>query len=126
MATILNVNREGKPLAMGDTITNIIVSREIGARHVTVNYTRYEPGDEFPQHVHEESKDVLFVFAGSGWLKEGERMTPIQAGDVIFVRPGEVHGGRSGTLRHGGPRVPGPARSQARAACPRSRAVADS
>src|SRR5213593_1320412 len=68
MATILNVNREGKPLAMGDTITNIIVSREIGARHVTVNYTRYEPGDEFPQHVHEES------------------------GDVIFVRPGEVHG----------------------------------
>ena len=37
MATILNVNREGKPLTMGDTITNIIVSREIGARHVTVN-----------------------------------------------------------------------------------------
>ena len=92
MATILNVNREGKPLAMGDTITNIIVSREIGARHVTVNYTRYEPGDEFPQHVHEESEDVLFVFTGSGWLKKGERMTPIQAGDVIFVRPGEVHG----------------------------------
>src|SRR2546422_2249913 len=92
MATILNVNREGKPLAMGDTRSRIIVSREIGARHVTVNYTRYEPGDEFPQHVHEESEDVLFVFTGSGWLKEGERMTPIQAGDVIFVRPGEVHG----------------------------------
>ena len=36
MATILNVNREGKPLAMGDTITNIIVSREIGARHIAV------------------------------------------------------------------------------------------
>ena len=92
MATILNVNRDGKPLAMGETFTNVIVSREIGARHVAVNYTRYEPGDEFPQHVHEESEDVLFVFTGSGWLKEGERMTPIQAGDVIFVRPGEVHG----------------------------------
>ena len=115
MATILNVNREGKPLAMGDTITNITVSREIGARHVTVNYTRYEPGDEFPQHVHEESEDVLFVFTGSGWLKEGERMTPIQAGDVIFVRPGEAHGvvaGSTGMAILGCQAPPDPKREQ--------------
>ena len=57
-----------------------------------MSFTTPDLCDEFPQHVHEESEDVLFVFAGSGWLKEGERMTPIQAGDVIFVRPGEVHG----------------------------------
>ncbi len=92
MATILNVDRDGTPLPMGETFTKIIVSRDIGAQHVAVNYTRYEPGIEFPQHVHEHSEDVLFVVAGSGSLKEGERLTPIAAGDVIFVRPGEVHG----------------------------------
>ena len=35
---------------------------------------------------------MLFVVTGSGWLKEGKLMTPIAAGDVIFVRPGEPHG----------------------------------
>src|SRR2546428_13609982 len=92
MATILNVDRDGTPLPMGDMFTNVIVSREIGAQHLVVNYTRYEPGAEFPQHVHENSEDVLFVVTGSGWLKEGKLMTPIAAGDVIFVRPGEPHG----------------------------------
>jgi len=92
MATILNVDRDGKPLAVGGMLTNTIVSREIGAHHLAVNYTRYEPGADFPQHVHDGSEDVLFVVTGSGWLKEGERTMPISAGDVIFVRPGEVHG----------------------------------
>jgi quercetin dioxygenase-like cupin family protein len=92
MATILNVDRDGTPLPMGNTFTKIIVSRETGARHVAVNYTRYEPSAELPQHFHEGSEDVLFVVTGSGWLKEGERTTPIAAGDVIFLHPGEVHG----------------------------------
>lgn len=92
MATILNVDRDGKPLPMGDMFTTTIVSRQIGAQHLAVNYTRYEPSAEFPQHVHEGSEDVLFVVTGSGWLKEGERTTPIAAGDVIFVRPDEPHG----------------------------------
>ena len=70
MATILNVDRDGKPLPMGDMFTNTIVSRQIGAQHLAVNYTRYEPGAEFPQHVHEDSEDVLFVVTGAGWLKE--------------------------------------------------------
>jgi len=96
MAVIRNVNRDGEPLAMGDTLANTIVSREIGAQHLAVNYTRYEPGAEFPQHIHEDSEDVLFVVSGSGWLKDGERMTPIAAGDVIFVRPGEAHGAVAG------------------------------
>src|SRR6266849_8160600 len=96
MATILNVDRDGKPLPMGDMFTNTIVSRQIGAQHLAVNYTRYEPGAEFPQHIHEDSEDVLFVVSGSGWLKDGKRMTPIAAGDVIFVRPGEAHGAVAG------------------------------
>src|SRR5438093_10387236 len=96
MATILNVDRDGKPLPMGDMFTNTIVSRQIGAQHLAVNYTRYEPGAEFPQHIHEDSEDVLFVVSGSGWLKDGERMTPIAAGDVIFVSTGEATGAVAG------------------------------
>ncbi len=115
MATILNVDRDGKPLPMGDMFTNTIVSRQIGAQHLAVNYTRYEPGAEFPQHVHEDSEDVLFVVTGAGWLKEGERTTPISAGDMIFVRPGELHGvvaGSSGMAILGCQAPPDPKREQ--------------
>ena len=81
MATILNVDRGGTPLPMGNTFTKIIVSRETGAQHLAVNYARYEAGAEFPQHVHEGSEDVVFVVTGSGWLKEGERITPLSVND---------------------------------------------
>jgi quercetin dioxygenase-like cupin family protein len=92
MAIIRNVHRDGKPFSMGDTQATVIISPEVGARHVTFNYIRYQPNAEFPQHLHDVSEDVFLVLEGSGWLKEGERLTPIGPGDVVFVPPGEVHG----------------------------------
>lgn len=92
MAIIRNVHRDGKPFSMGDTQSTVIISPEVGARHVTFNYIRYQPNAEFPQHLHDVSEDVFLVLEGNGWLKEGERLTPIGPGDVVFVPPGEVHG----------------------------------
>src|SRR3712207_1877140 len=92
MAKILNVHRDGKSFSMGNTHARVVVSPDIGARHVTFNYIRYEAGAEFPQHLHDQSEDVFFVLEGSGWLKEGTKLTPIGPGDVVFVPPGEMHG----------------------------------
>ncbi len=92
MAQVLNVKRDGKPFSMGDTESTVVVSPAIGAKHVTFNYIRYKPNAEFPQHVHDESEDVFFVLEGTGWLKEGEKLTPIGPGDVVFVPAGERHG----------------------------------
>jgi quercetin dioxygenase-like cupin family protein len=92
MSAILNIHRDGKPCSMGDTQSTVLVSPAMGARHVTFNYIRYGPNAEFPQHRHEQSEDVFLVLEGSGWLKEGSKLTPIGPGDVIFVPPGEVHG----------------------------------
>jgi quercetin dioxygenase-like cupin family protein len=85
MAQILNVHRDGKAFRMGNTEAK-------GSRHVTFNYIRYEPGAEFPQHLHDHSEDVFLVLEGSGWFREGEKRTPIGPGDVVFVPPGEMHG----------------------------------
>jgi|SRR5581483_6450855 len=92
MAKILNVKRDGTAFSMGDTQSKVLVSPEMGAKHVTFNYIRYAPGAEFPQHLHDHSEDVFFVLEGSGWFREGERRTPIGPGDVVFVPAGEVHG----------------------------------
>ena len=92
MSIVRNVYCDGKPFAMGDTESRVIISPEVGARHVTFNHIRYQPHAEFPQHRHEHSEDVFFVLEGSGWLKEGEKLTPIGPGDVVLIPPGELHG----------------------------------
>jgi quercetin dioxygenase-like cupin family protein len=92
MALVRNVRRDGKPFSMGNTHSTVVISPETGARHVTFNHIRYEPGAEFPQHRHEQSEDVFFVLEGSGWLRLGDERTPIGPGDVVWVPAGEVHG----------------------------------
>lgn len=92
MAAIVNIHRDGKSFSMGDTEARVLVSPETGARHVTFNCIRYGSNAEFPQHLHDHSEDVFLVLEGSGWLREGDKRTPIGPGDVIFVPPGEVHG----------------------------------
>jgi len=92
MAIVKNVQRDGKPFPMGNTESRVLIHPQDGAKHVTFNYVRFAPYAEFPQHVHEHSEDVFFVLEGSGWLKQGEKLTPIGPGDVVFVPAGEQHG----------------------------------
>ena len=96
MSTILNIHRDGKSFAMGDTESKALISPEVGARHLTFNYIRYAPKAEFPQHQHEASEDVFLVLEGSGWVREGEKLTPIAPGDVVFIPAGETHGTLAG------------------------------
>lgn len=92
MSTVLNIHRDGKSFVMGDTQSKVLVSPAMGSRFVTFNYIRYGPNAEFPQHVHDQSEDVFLILEGTGWLREGDKRTPIGPGDVVFVPPGEQHG----------------------------------
>jgi quercetin dioxygenase-like cupin family protein len=92
MSSIVNIHRDGQPFVMGNTESKVLISPQMGARHVTFNCIRYGPNAEFPQHVHDNSEDVFLVLEGSGWFKEGDKLTPIQPGDVVFIPAGERHG----------------------------------
>lgn len=92
MSLVRNIHRDGKAFQMGDTQSKVLISPEVGAKHVTFNYIRYGANAEFPQHIHDHSEDVFLVLEGSGWFKEGEKLTPIGPGDVVFIPAGERHG----------------------------------
>jgi len=92
MSLIRNIHRDGKPFSMGDTQSKVLISPAVGAKHVTFNYIRYGANAEFPQHIHDGSEDVFLVLEGTGWFKEGEKLTPIGPGDVVFIPAGERHG----------------------------------
>lgn len=83
---------EGKPFQMGRGNSRRVIDAEIGATQITMNYSIFQPGQEFPQHVHDGSADAFIVLEGGVSVREGDRFTPIQAGDLAYIPAGEVHG----------------------------------
>ena len=82
----------GRAFRMGKGSNWRIVHPEMGARRLTLNHGMHEPGQEFTQHLHDESEDMIVVLEGGGSVRQGEICTPVEAGEGIFVPAGEVHG----------------------------------
>ena len=84
--------KEGKRFNMGKGNTRRILSPEEGIKNLTLNYAEFQPGQEFTQHVHKYSEDVIVVLKGRGNIKVEGKDYPIEEGDVIYIPPGEKHG----------------------------------
>jgi len=69
-----------------------VVHPDMGAKQITLNYGKHAPGQEFTQHTHDETEDVIVVLDGEGAIRQGSVYTPIKSGEVIFVPAYEVHG----------------------------------
>jgi len=69
-----------------------VVHPDMGAKQLTLNYSRHAPGHEFTQHTHGETEDVFVILAGGVSVRQGEVYTPITTGDAVFIPSGEVHG----------------------------------
>jgi mannose-6-phosphate isomerase-like protein (cupin superfamily) len=68
-----------------------------------------QPGETFSVHLHPASEDAFIAFEGDGQMYLQDRWVDVTEGDVLFARPGVLHGGRhpgGGTKRFvtcGGP-----------------------
>lgn len=91
MAKFINLE-EGNVFHMGQGYSRRLISPDSGGRNITLNYSIFQGGQEFPQHFHEISADIFIVLAGSVSVRQGDSYTPIQAGDFAYIPPGEVHG----------------------------------
>ncbi len=49
-----------------------------------------EPGGHTPKHFHDYEHEV-YVVAGRGAIVDGDVEKPLNAGDVVFVSPNDVH-----------------------------------
>ncbi len=91
MAKVINLE-DGEVFHMGQGYSRKLISPDTGARDITLNYSVFQDGQEFPQHFHEVSADIFIVLAGSVSVREGDKYTPIQEGEFAYIPPGEVHG----------------------------------
>ncbi|MEM7133655.1 MAG: dimethylsulfonioproprionate lyase family protein [Chloroflexota bacterium] len=83
---------QGNRFQMGGGDSRHLVSPEIGAQGITMNYSIFQPGHEFPQHFHDVSADIFIVLEGGVSVRQGDEYTPIHQGDFAYIPPGEVHG----------------------------------
>jgi quercetin dioxygenase-like cupin family protein len=91
MAKVISLE-QGKGFQMGKGNSKHLVSPEIGATQITMNYSIFQPGHEFPQHYHDASADISIVLEGGVSVRQGDTYTPITVGDFAYIPPGEIHG----------------------------------
>lgn len=82
----------GTRFQMGKGDSRHLVSPEIGATHLTMNYSIFQPGHEFPQHFHDVSADIFIVLEGGVSVRQGDSYVPIGVGEFAYIPAGEVHG----------------------------------
>jgi len=68
----------------------LLVAANDGAPTFAMRQFEVAPGGHTPKHFHDYEHEV-FVLEGSGVAMEGDSEHALKAGDVVFVRPNEVH-----------------------------------
>ena len=91
MATLLSA-QQAAAFHMGQGDSRNLVGPSTGAQGITLNYSIFQPGQEFPQHFHESSADIFIVLEGGVSVRQGDVYTPIIAGEFAYVPSPEVHG----------------------------------
>lgn len=88
---VLNLE-SGKPFSMGKGKNWSVLNPDAGADQITLNHAIHGAGHEFPQHIHDQSIDIILVLEGAVSLRQGEFYTPLAAGEAALIPSGEVHG----------------------------------
>ena len=83
---------DAKPFHMGAVTSMRIVHPDVGAKHVTLNYSESVAGAEFAQHVHDYSDDNILILQGQADLRQGDSRKPFHEGQFAFVPAGQIHG----------------------------------
>ncbi len=82
----------GESFTMGKGRNWRIIHPGMGARWITLNHALHDSGNEFVQHIHDDSDDIIVVLDGDVSLRQGNAYTPASAGDSLMIPAGEVHG----------------------------------
>ena len=88
---ILNLEK-GESFQMGKGRNWRVIHPDMGAKQITLNHSLHSAGQEFTQHTHGETEDAIVILEGGTSLRQGDRLTPMVAGEVAYVPCNEVHG----------------------------------
>jgi quercetin dioxygenase-like cupin family protein len=67
-----------------------LIGQEEGAPNFAMRRFEVAPGGHTPRHHHPYEHEV-YVLEGVGTVLEGDTTHPLHAGDVVLVKPDEIH-----------------------------------
>ena len=82
----------GESFTMGKGKNWRVIHPGMGANWITLNHALHDAGNEFVQHIHDRSDDIIVVLDGDVSLRQGSVYTPAYKGDSLMIPAGEVHG----------------------------------
>src|SRR3954452_5019046 len=76
---------DGVAFKMGKVDSRRILHPAMGAKRITLNWAVSEPGNEFPQHVHDYSDDTFLVLQGKVDVRQGDSRKNLSTGQAPFA-----------------------------------------
>lgn len=84
-------NEEGRVLnVMGDNQNIKLTGADTNGRYTLIEQNN-DPGTGIPAHVHENEDEVFQVLSGEVEMTVGDKLTTLNAGDIIFCPKGIPH-----------------------------------
>jgi mannose-6-phosphate isomerase-like protein (cupin superfamily) len=82
----------GESFTMGKGKNWRVIHPGMGAEWITLNHALHDVGNEFVQHIHDLSDDIIVVLDGDVSLRQGSAYTLAKKGESLMIPAGEVHG----------------------------------
>jgi quercetin dioxygenase-like cupin family protein len=88
-ATDVKAQNVTTPGASGCSVRWLVDDND-GAPTFAMRQFDVDPGGHTPRHSHPYEHEI-YVLEGDGVVIEGDQQRPLQAGDVVYVAPDEIH-----------------------------------
>ncbi|MEZ0343525.1 MAG: cupin domain-containing protein [Caldimicrobium sp.] len=86
---------ERKPHPKFEGVKIGFITTKDNTKEISITVLEIAEGIEIPSHTHEKEVDSIFVLEGEGELFYNDKWYPLKKGDVVVIKPGEVHGVRN-------------------------------
>jgi len=88
-------------IAQGKGTAILLVNEETGARAASMGVLELQGGAGVPEHVHEDSVEMLYVEEGGAEMSVEGQVMPVRQGDAVYIPAGVRHSARvpEGTSR---------------------------
>jgi quercetin dioxygenase-like cupin family protein len=88
-------------VSQGKGTAILLVNEETGARAASLGVLELQAGAGVPEHIHEDSVEMLYVEEGGAEMTIEGQVMPVRAGDAVYIPAGTRHAAR---IPEGAPR----------------------
>jgi putative monooxygenase len=78
-------------IAQGKGTAILLLNEETGARAASLGVLELQAGAGVPEHVHEDSVEMLYVEEGGAEMTVQGQVLPVRAGDAVYIPAGIPH-----------------------------------